>query len=129
MLEKYSRYSPIAIRYSVGIVFFLIGIDQLLKPDLWASYFPDWITTFSSISTFVTLNGIFDAAIGAFLLLGLLTRLVSAIAVLHLLGVIYTLGYNDIAIRDLGILIAAIAVFMHGPDEWSLDRKLWPKRS
>lgn len=124
-LDNLKQYSPIAVRYGVGLAFFLIGIDQLIRPDAWINYFPAWITAFTTISKFVTINGVFDAVIGAFLLIGLLTRLVSAVAILHLVSVIYTIGYNDVAIRDLSILLAAIAIFMHGPDDWSLDKKIW----
>ena len=125
MLEQTKKYAPIAVRYSVGLAFFLIGIDQLIRPAAWLGYYPDWITSFMSLTSFGIFNGIFDAVIGAFLLIGLLTRIASAIAVFHLVGVIYTLGYNDVAIRDLSILIAAVAIFMYGPDDWALDKKIW----
>src|SRR3989344_5102498 len=121
--DKTKLYAPSVVRLCVGVVFFLIGLDQLLKPTLWASYFPQTLPFGISVAQAVLANGIFDIVIGTLLLIGLLTRIASAIGVLHLIGVIYTLSYNDISIRDIGILLGALSVFLHGPDKLSLDKK------
>ena len=124
LLENLKPYAPKAVRYAVGLTFFLIGLDQLLKPSLWASYFPQALPFSIEVAQAVLLNGLFDILIGVLLLVGFLTRIASAFATIHLAGVIFVLGYNDIAIRDIGILIAALAVFFHGPDNWCLDSRL-----
>jgi hypothetical protein len=37
----------------------------------------------------------------------------SGLAILHLIGVIFTLGiFNDVAIRDIGLLILAVGIFL-----------------
>jgi|SRR3989344_387551 len=123
--DKTRVYAPMLVRYATGLVFLLIGLDQLTKPDLWASYFPTSLPFGMSVANAVFYNGIFDTLIGILLIVGLLTRLFAAIAALHLIGVIYTLGYNDIAIRDIGIFLAALSVFFYGSDAWSIDRKIW----
>lgn len=112
------EYAPQLTRYAVAIVFLLLGIDQLLHPALWQAYFPDTIPFGITVAKAIFFNGLFDTTIGILLLLGLFTRIVSAIAVIHIIGVIFTLGYNDITIRDIGILLAALATFFHGPDKW-----------
>ncbi|MEK6824274.1 MAG: DoxX family membrane protein, partial [Nanoarchaeota archaeon] len=109
---------------AIGITFFLIGLDQLLKPSLWASYFPQALPFSIQVAQAVLLNGLFDMFIGALLLAGLLTRIASAFATIHLVGVIFILGYNDISIRDIGLALAALSIFFHGSDNWCLDSRL-----
>ena len=59
---------------------------------------------------------------GLLLLLGLFVRPVAILLVLHLLGIIITLEYNSISVRDFGLMMATIAIFLHGPDCWCLRR-------
>lgn len=120
--NKLKEYGPSLVRYAVGLVFLLIGIDQFIHPLTWAGYFPSSLPFGLTAAKAVFLNGIFDTAIGILLIIGLFTRIVAAIAALHLIGVIYTIGYNEIAIRDLGILIAALSIFFNGADKCCLDR-------
>ena len=119
------KYAPILARYGVGIVFFLFGILQLINPQSWVSWLPDFIVNNINPVTFIYVNGIFDLVIGAFLLVGFLTRIVALLGILHLLGVIFSLGFNDISIRDFGLLLVLVSVLLHGSDEWCLDKKIW----
>ena len=59
--------------------------------------------------------------------MGLFLRFFSFIGIIHLIGITALVGYNDIGIRDFGILLALIAVFLHGPDQYCIDF-LWNKR-
>ncbi|HLC53423.1 MAG TPA: DoxX family membrane protein [Candidatus Nanoarchaeia archaeon] len=124
--EKARQYSPIVVRYAVGIVFLLLGIDQIIDPAGWTGYLPlDIVSALPfhlTATQFMFYNGLFDTLIGLLLLAGIFVRIVSAVAVLHLLGVIVTLGYNDLAIRDIGLLLASFSVFLHGPDRWCLKK-------
>jgi len=119
------KYAPILARYGVGIVFFLFGILQLINPQSWVSWLPEFIVNNFDPVTFIYVNGIFDLVIGAFLLVGFLTRIVALLGILHLLGVIFSLGFNDISIRDFGLLLVLVSVLLHGSDEWCLDKKIW----
>jgi len=38
--EKYKSYGPILVRYGVGIVFLLFGLDQLFNPGNWLAWLP-----------------------------------------------------------------------------------------
>jgi len=119
------KYAPILARYGVGIVFFLFGILQLINPQSWVSWLPEFIVNNFDPVTFIYVNGIFDLVIGAFLLVGFLTRIVALLGIFHLLGVIFSLGFNDISIRDFGLLLVLVSVLLHGSDEWCLDKKIW----
>ncbi len=117
------EYAPAIARYGVGIVFFIFGISQLINPENWLGYLPGYILNIGiSPANLIYANGVFDLVIGALLLLGLFVRVVALISSLHLIGIIISLGYNDVAIRDFGLLIVLISIFIHGPDKLCLKK-------
>jgi len=124
-----TSYAPVLARYGIGIVFFIFGIDQLIRPEAWIAWIPDSIINFAtnfSINniSFIYFNGLFDLIIGLLLLVGLFVRVTALIGTLHIIGIIFSLGYNDISVRDFGLLLVLISVFLNGPDELCLDKKL-----
>jgi len=106
-----------------------IGIDEILNPENWFGYIPSWIYSILpfSLQTFIFLNGIFEIMIGILLLLGVYTRIVAFIATLYLLVISLSIGYNDIAIRDLGLTMMAISLIFSGAGTFSLDNKIKKK--
>jgi uncharacterized membrane protein YphA (DoxX/SURF4 family) len=77
-----------------------------------------------SAELFVLLNGIAEVVLGGLLLVGLFTRLASGLLFLHLFGISVSLGYNDVMIRDLGLSIAMLSVFLRGgADAKTIDAK------
>lgn len=123
--EKIKPYSPILVRYGIGLVFLLMGLDQLIHSDYWTSYFPTNLPFNIPVASAVFYNGIFDTAIGVLLIIGFLTRVISIVASLHLISIIYYLGYNDISIRDIGLLLATLSIFFYGSDSLTIDKKIW----
>ena len=124
-------YAPMIVRLSVGIVFLLLGVDQVIHTDVWTGYLPEWfinlLPAWQTPESFMYANGVFDSIIGLLLLLGVFTRLIAVLATVHLTGVVIALGYNEIAIRDIGILLSALAVAFFGSDRWCLERQ-WQRR-
>lgn len=125
-MKNVRSYAPVVVRIGTGLVVLWFGVNQLLHPELFHGYIPSWFTLLSA-PTLLMVNGLFEVVIGVCLLLGLLTRVAAGLHALHLLGIIVALGYGDIAVRDVGLLFAAVAVALHGPDQWCLDRKLFSK--
>ncbi|MBI2102804.1 DoxX family protein [Candidatus Woesearchaeota archaeon] len=121
-LDRYQQYAPFITRIGIGVVFFWFGMIQIFNGQTFLGYLPGFTKLIPlQPLTIIFLNGLFDTTVGLFLLAGFLTRLTSFVATLHLLFVIIGLGYNDIAIRDLGLLIICISIFCNGPDRWSFD--------
>lgn len=99
-------------RFALGFVFLVFGIWQIIQPSYWTSYLPLWTKNFNQ-EILMRINGFFDFFVGLGLILGFYPLIFSALAILHLIGVIFTLGiFNDIAIRDIGLLILAIGIFL-----------------
>ncbi len=104
---KFNLYS-----FALGFVFLVFGLWQILNPAYWKAYLPLFLQNFDPILLF-RLNGIFNFIVGLALIFNFYPLIFSGLAILHLIGVIFSIGlYNDIAIRDLGLLILALAIFL-----------------
>ena len=121
---KWHLCAPAIARWGLGIVFFLFGILQFTSPESFYGYIPAFANNFGmSSATLILLNGILDFAIGVLLLLGIFTRIVAIVAAVHLLVIILGLGWNDITVRDIGLMIVAVAIAVHGSDELCLEKR------
>ncbi len=124
-MKSYKEYAPILLRISISLVFLWFGLIQIFDPGSMIGYLPQFTYSMPIGSLiFIFLNGIFETAFGLLLLVGFYTRLSSFLLGLHLLGITFSLGYNDVAIRDFGLTLATFAIFLQGADKWCLDRKL-----
>ncbi len=123
-LNKLKEYTPAIARWGVGIVFFIFGISQLLNPSSWMAYLPDFALNIGvNSTTLIYMNGVFDLTLGILLLLGIFTRIIALIGILHIIGIIFSLGYNDVSVRDFGLLIVLVSALIHGADKLCLVKK------
>lgn len=123
-MERFSPYAPAVVRASVALVFLWFGVSQLLAPGDWLAWLPQWAFNLPlEAMTLVYLNGTFETVFGAALLAGYATRFAALLLSLHTLHVVSVVGYNDIGVRDFGLALATFAVFLRGPDAWSLDSR------
>ncbi|MEK6927400.1 MAG: DoxX family protein [Nanoarchaeota archaeon] len=119
-LEKYA--SPF-LRISISLVFLWFGITQVISPTNWTSFLPNFILNFGwNPEIFIYLNAALEIILGIFLLIGLFVRFSAFILAIHLLFISFSLGYNAVAIRDLGLTLATLSIFLTGPDEYCLDK-------
>jgi len=117
------EYSRILTRIAISIVFLWFGINQVINPDYFMGYLPSFILLSNYAKTFIYLNGIFEIIFGILLTIGLFTRTAALLLTIHLFGIIIGLGYNDIAVRDFGLMLVTFAIFLGGKDKWCLDWK------
>lgn len=122
-IENLKKYSPIAVRIGISLVFLWFGISQLIDNSAFTGWVPSFISNIISASRVVLFNGIFETIFGLLLLLGLFTRLSSLLLALHLIGIVFSVGYNEIGVRDFGLFMAALAIFLNGKDDWCLDNR------
>lgn len=122
--DRYRRYAPLLLRIGLSLVFLWFGVNQLINPEAFLGYVPQWAYNFPvSPPALIMGNAIFEIVFGTLLIFGMFTRVSSLLLGLHLIGIMVGLGYNDIAVRDFGLMLAAFSVVLYGPDEWSLDVK------
>lgn len=122
---EYEKYAPILLRLSLSGVFLWFGINQLLNTQAWIP----WLTQRAAqipleASTIILINGSFEVIFGLLLLIGLYTRIVAILLGIHLLGIAFSIGYSDVAVRDVGLALATFAISLHGVDSWTLDKRL-----
>ena len=138
---KNKDYSIFIVRMSLALVLLWFGISQLINPESFLGYIPQWMYEHPqqmmhehplqlmhnipkpSVHVVLTFNGIADTLLGLLLLMGFYTRLTAFIAALHLLSIAFSLGYNDIAIRDFGLSLMALSVVFSVAGILSLDNK------
>lgn len=125
MIKIRKEHAPVLLRFTISIVILWFGFNQLINPSLWYGWLPSWVNIipFEKI-IIIYFNGIFEIIFGLLLILGIFTRLTSLIISLHLLLITIGVGYNDVAVRDFGLTLAAFSIFLYGPDNWSLDKKI-----
>jgi uncharacterized membrane protein YphA (DoxX/SURF4 family) len=123
--NKLNNYGPFILRVGIALVFLWFGSQQLLHSVEWTGWLPSWTQNLPvSRTTFVFMNGIFEVIFGTLLFLGLFTRLSSLLLGLHLLAIAFTIGYNDVGVRDFGLAIATLSIFFYGSSKWPAGRKL-----
>ena len=106
--------SPIILRIGIGLVIIWFGLQQINTPLAWVVYLPTFTENLPiSQTTFVSLNGYFELIFGILLVAGFFTRIVAFFLALHLFGIVLTVGYNEIGVRDFGIFIALVSIFLY----------------
>lgn len=97
-------------------VFGWFGIDKLRNPLLWTGFLPLWIDGFFGISVdvWIVVIGFIEIFLAALLLIPVrrIRQLGTLLVVLHLAGVVWQVGWNDIGVRDIGLLISALALLV-----------------
>ena len=139
-IQNNKKYSTDIVRIALSIVFLWFGISQLIDPGSFLGYLPQWIytpqqgmmgmmgqTQFAQAPGFsyvlIMLNGLFEAIFGALLLVGFYARISAFLLAAHLFGISFSLGYNDVAVRDFGLALATVSLIFSGAGELSLDAK------
>lgn len=110
-----SKIKPLTItRIGLGIVFLWFGIDKFINPEIWLGLIPNWILAIfpSTDINYMYFHGVIESIIGLLLISGKILRLSSTIAAIILIGIIFSLGYGDLAVRDFGLLTIAIALMV-----------------
>lgn len=112
------------LRVGTGLTILWFGASQLYSPGDWVGYLPEWAfsLTFISTTALVYLNGIFETVTGLFLMFNQFTRTSALLIALHLVLIIYHLGYNEVAVRDFGILVALVALVFMSTDKSLLSK-------
>ncbi|HEY4499930.1 MAG TPA: DoxX family protein [Candidatus Paceibacterota bacterium] len=128
MFEQFNaraqQLAPVIVRVGVALVFLWFGGSQLNNATDWIGWLPSWVLKLPIAPTnFIYANGAMEVLFGAMLLVGLYVRFAAFVLALHMAGIVISVGYNEIGVRDFGILCATIAVWLYGPDVYSLYKK------
>ncbi|MEK7646234.1 MAG: DoxX family protein [Patescibacteria group bacterium] len=115
-------YAPVVLRIGITLVMVWFGSQQLLHPEKWTGFLPDWAGSLPlSAIAFIKLNGLFEVVAGILLLVGFRVRIIAGLLALHMAGIVMSVGYTPTGVRDFGLMVALISMAMQGGDMWSYD--------
>jgi len=114
------------LRVGLAITFLWIGVLIFKNPEAWGGYLQPWATGLLPIPLAQAMIGtaILDITIGVFLLFDFLPWLVAFIGSIHIIIVLTVSGITDITVRDIGLLVAALALMIDSLPQKVLN-KIW----
>ncbi len=116
-----TNYPALILRIGLSIVILWFGANQLMNPDQWTSWVPEWVSMLSlTPERVVFFNGIFEIIAGALLLLGVYTRIVAAVLFLHMVVLVIEIGHSPTGLRDFGLATGFLALAVEKVHSWNL---------
>ena len=94
------------------------------NPEAWGGYLQPWTAGLLPIPLTQAMIGtaILDITIGAFLLIDFLPWLAALVGAIHILIVLTVSGITDITVRDIGLLVAALAIVIDSLPQSIINR-------
>ncbi len=118
LLAKAPTFAPLVLRLGLSAVILWFGINQILEPQAWTVWVPEWTALLGiDATTVVYMNGGFEIIAGLMLLTGFLVPFAALALFLHLCVIILEIGMTPTGVRDFGISVAllALAMFSYKP--------------
>jgi uncharacterized membrane protein YphA (DoxX/SURF4 family) len=124
-MNRAGAAAPVILRYGMTAVHLWFGIAQLIDPASWVGWVPVWMTNIGlPAGTVVIVNAVFQTVFGVLLGIGLFTRLSAALFTVQMVVITIGVGMNAIGVRDFGLVVGSLSIFLYGPDALCLDTKL-----
>lgn len=111
-MSKIVHYKKYVLRAGLAFVFIWFGYKTLTSPAMFESLVPLWTKKFIDTFVLLKIHGIFEIVFGALLLFGWKLRIVSGLLLLSLLGTIFSLKYGPVMVRDIGLAMALLSIFL-----------------
>lgn len=109
-----------ALRLGLGLMYIYSGFDLFYYPYHWYGFVPKWfsqiVNQVATVDAYLRLQGIGEFIIGLLFLAWFGgkwgVRIASALAALEMALIIIFVGIDPITFRDIGLLGAAVAIFV-----------------
>lgn len=107
----YQSLASFTLRVALAIPFLFAAIDATLQPEAWVGFIPYFVRNLLPESLVLGAHALFDFTLALWLLSGWKTKYAAAFSALNLATIIIVnLTALDIIFRDIGLLLAAIAL-------------------
>ncbi|MBI2464373.1 hypothetical protein HYV57_05440 [Candidatus Peregrinibacteria bacterium] len=112
------------LRVGLAITFLWIGVLIFKTPEAWGGYLQPWAAGLLPVPLEKAMIGtaILDIIVGAFLLFDFLSWLAAFVGSIHIIIVLTVSGITDITVRDIGLLVAALALVIDAFPQSMLPR-------
>ena len=98
------------------IVFGWFGIDKFLSPEIWIGWMPSWMDGLMGVpvENWLKVVGTLEMLFAVLLLMPYrrIRQVAAALIALHLMFVISQVGWNDIGVRDIGLLLGSLSLLV-----------------
>jgi uncharacterized membrane protein YphA (DoxX/SURF4 family) len=100
------------VRVGLGITFLWIGILIFRDPIAWGGFLRPWASDLLTVPLEQAMIGtaVLDFLIGFFLIVDYFTWIAATLGAVHLVIVLTVSGIDEVTVRDIGLLAAAIAL-------------------
>lgn len=114
MNKRYKIKPSIFLILGLGFVFFWFGLDKLIHPENWIGYISPFLSSliFFNLNSFIYLLGFIELVLGILLWTKWKLKFISLLISMHLLLIIIFTGFNEITVRDIGLLTMALSLFI-----------------
>jgi uncharacterized membrane protein YkgB len=119
------------LRVGLAITFLWVGVLIFKQPEAWGGYLQPWAAGLLPIPLTQAMIGtaILDIIIGLFLLFDFVPWLAAFIGSVHLVVILTVSGITDITVRDIGLLVAALALMIDSLPQSIINRITFLKKS
>lgn len=118
-MKRFAKHYPLVMRVFLGFVLLWFGISEILDPKYWSGYVPGVIEKIYplNLDMLVQIHGLVLFLLSLALFFRFYIRFSGFIVFLVLLSIIFGLiasaGFNEIVVRDIGILGLALAIWLY----------------
>ncbi len=106
--------AKILLIVALAFVFGVFGVGKFTSPIVWIGWMPLWMDGLLGLpkETWLQLVGASEILFAILLLIPIrsVRQIATILIVLHLIGILTQIGWNDIAVRDIGLLMSSLAL-------------------
>lgn len=100
----------------LAFVFAWFGIVKFTSPIDWIGFLPLWMDGLLGMpkEIWLVIMGVLEVLFAVMLLIPVrrVRQLGALFIVLHLVGVVSQVGFNDVGVRDIGLLLSSLALLV-----------------
>lgn len=108
-------YADLLLTAGLAFVFIYFGVDKFVHPQWWIGWMPEWMDGLLGLSNnaWMHITGVLEILFAVMLLIPvrIIRQSGAILCALHLVAVLTQTGWNDIAVRDIGLLLMSLGLF------------------
>jgi uncharacterized membrane protein YphA (DoxX/SURF4 family) len=117
------NFPALVLRIGLSIVIMWFGSQQLLHPEMWVSWVPEWTAMLSlTPERVVFLNGLFEITAGVLLCVGFYVRILASVLALHMAVLVLDIRITAVGVRDFGLASGFLSLALEKRHSWTVTK-------